>query len=69
MRALWTLLLFLGQASPAPAPDEGRLPASVEALFQEKEKDGKPSSATPSGRISRSCLRTPASSSGRTSMR
>lgn len=42
MKALWTLLLLLGQASPAPAPDEGKLPASVDALFQEKDKDGKP---------------------------
>ncbi|MGZ6071850.1 MAG: hypothetical protein ACXWK8_11590, partial [Myxococcaceae bacterium] len=42
MKGLLPLLLLLGQAAPAPAPDDGKLPKSVEALFQEKEKDGTP---------------------------
>ena len=42
MKGLWPLLLLLGQAAPAPAPDDGKLPASVEKLFEEKGKDGKP---------------------------
>ena len=42
MRPLWTLLLFLGQTGPAPAQDDGTLPASVEKLFEEKGTDGKP---------------------------
>ena len=42
MNGLWPLLLILGQAAPAPAADDGRLPASVEKLFEEKDKDGKP---------------------------
>src|SRR5678815_920920 len=44
MNALWPLLLILGSTppAPAPAPDEGKLPAPLEALFQEKDKDGKP---------------------------
>jgi hypothetical protein len=42
MKAVWLLLLLLGATGPAPAPDEGRLPASVEKLFEEKGKDGKP---------------------------
>ncbi|MGZ3446824.1 MAG: hypothetical protein ACXWLG_16245, partial [Myxococcaceae bacterium] len=42
MKGLLPLLLLLGQAAPAPAPGDGKLPKSVEALFQEKEKDGTP---------------------------
>ncbi|HTS80134.1 MAG TPA: cytochrome c3 family protein [Myxococcaceae bacterium] len=42
MKALLPLVLLLSQTAPAPAPDDGRLPASVEALFQEKNKDGTP---------------------------
>jgi hypothetical protein len=42
MNGLLPLLLLLGQTAPAPAPDDGKLPKSVEALFQEKEKDGTP---------------------------
>jgi hypothetical protein len=42
MKGLWPLLLLLGPTGPAPALDEGKLPASVEKLFEEKGKDGKP---------------------------
>jgi len=43
MSALLALVLLLAAADPAaPAPDEGKLPASVEKLFEEKGKDGKP---------------------------
>jgi hypothetical protein len=42
MNGLWPLLLILGSSPPAPVPDDGKLPASLEALFQEKDKDGKP---------------------------
>jgi Doubled CXXCH motif (Paired_CXXCH_1) len=42
MNGLWPLLLLLGSTPAAPAPDDGKLPASLEALFQEKDKDGKP---------------------------
>ncbi len=42
MRSLCTLLLFLGQTGPAPAPDDGKLSPSIEKLFDEKGKDGKP---------------------------
>jgi len=42
MRALAALSLLLVAAGPAPAPDDGKLPASVEKLFEEKGPDGKP---------------------------
>ena len=43
MSALLAMVLLLAAADPAaPAPDEGKLPASVEKLFEEKGKDGKP---------------------------
>ena len=41
MNGLWPLLLLLGQAAPAPAAGDDKLPASVEALFQEKDKEGR----------------------------
>src|SRR5262245_63915716 len=42
MKGLLALLLLLGAPAQTPAADEGKLPASVEALFAEKDKDGKP---------------------------
>jgi hypothetical protein len=42
MKALGALSLLLVAAGPAPAPDEGKLPAPVEKLFEEKGADGKP---------------------------
>jgi len=42
MNALCALVLFLGAAGAAPTPDDGKLPASVEKLFEEKGKDGNP---------------------------
>ena len=42
MNALCVLLLLLGAPSAAPAPDDGKLPASVEKLFEEKGPDGSP---------------------------
>jgi len=41
MNALVPLLLLLG-AGPPPGPDDGKLPPSLEKLFEEKGKDGQP---------------------------
>src|SRR5689334_8799543 len=41
MTVLLPLLLVLSQTGPAPAADDGKLPASLEALFQEKDKEEK----------------------------
>ena len=43
MSSLLALVLLMAATDPAaPAPDDGKLPASVEKLFEEKGKDGKP---------------------------
>ena len=42
MKGLFPLLLLLGSAAPNPSGDDGKLPASVEKLFEEKGGDGKP---------------------------